>query len=171
MKKESRKGIRRNTGRTHFKKGFSPWNKGKAHSNKVKEKLSKAQKLRFINNPNPFLGKKHSEESRKKMREAQLNRGYKGEKHHSWKGGVTPINEKIRKSIEYRLWRESVFKRDNFTCLWCKKRGGKIHADHIKPFAFYPELRFAIDNGRTLCKECHLSTDTWGNRVLKLIKK
>lgn len=101
----------------------------------------------------PLYGKKRppfSEETRKKMSDVK-----KGEKCHFWKGGISPINQKIRTSLEYRLWRESVFKRDNFTCQWCKQTGGKLNADHIKMFAFHSELRFAIDNGRTLCESCH----------------
>jgi len=72
-----------------------------------------------------------------------------------WKGGITPENMKIRKSIEYRLWREAVFARDNWTCQKYGIQGGKLHPHHIYNFADYPELRFAIDNGITLSKKAH----------------
>lgn len=108
--------------------------------------------------------------SEKHRRAISENSGVKGVNHPLWKGGVTKINEKIRKSFEYKLWREAVFKRDNYTCVWClekEKVSGKLNADHIKPFAHYPELRFAIDNGRTLCVECHKKTDTYLWKGLK----
>ena len=89
-----------------------------------------------------------------------------GPKHYNWKGGITPVNEKVRKSHGYRLWREAVYKRDNFTCQDCKIRGGELHAHHIKPFSLFPELRLAIDNGVTLCKLCHMKTETWGGKIL-----
>lgn len=86
---------------------------------------------------------------------------YKGKSSHFWKGGVTPINKQIRSSLVYKLWREAVFKRDNWACQICKKRGGRLHADHIKPFAYFPNLRFDINNGRALCVECHKNTPTY----------
>jgi 5-methylcytosine-specific restriction endonuclease McrA len=101
------------------------------------------------------VGHKHSEETKRKIGYAN---GIK-------KGWITPINQLIRHSNEYKLWREAVLKRDKWTCIWCGVIGCRktpIHADHIKPFSLFPELRFAIDNGRTLCKECHRKTDTWG---------
>ena len=83
-----------------------------------------------------------------------------GVNNHNWKGGITPLRGKIRGSGEYKLWRKAVFERDNYICVFCGLRSGNgraviLNADHIKPFCDYPELRFAIDNGRTLCKECH----------------
>lgn len=78
------------------------------------------------------------------------------------KGRVTSENKRIRRSLEFRLWRKSVFDRDDYTCQHCKKRGAELHPDHIKPFALFPELRFDINNGRTLCKTCHMETPTWG---------
>lgn|SRR3990167_2830563 len=103
-----------------------------------------------------------SEETRKKLSEAN-----KGEKAPNWQGCLTSKNLTIRASSEYRLWRESVFKRDSWTCVWCNQRGVRLNADHIKPFSLFPDLRFAIDNGRTLCVDCHRKTDTYGTKVFK----
>lgn len=91
----------------------------------------------------------------------------RGENHPNWQGGITPLNFKIRNSLEMKEWRRQVFKRDDFTCRLCKKRGGKLHADHIVPFAIAPLLRFDLKNGRTLCVSCHRQTDTWGGRAVK----
>jgi len=95
----------------------------------------------------------------------------KGEKSHLWKGGLTDNNMLLRKSPESKEWRKLVFKRDNYTCQHCGKRGGKLDADHIKPWALYPELRFELNNGRTLCRPCHLKTDTWGHRTSVKVKE
>lgn len=105
-------------------------------------------------------GWKVSEEGRRKMVAARP----RGEKCHLWKGGITPEVRAIRTSFEYKLWREAVFKRDNFTCVFCGVRGQRLNADHIKPFSVFKELRFDVDNGRTLCVPCHKATPTYGNR-------
>jgi hypothetical protein len=48
--------------------------------------------------------------------------------------------------------------------VWCGKTKEKLEADHIKPFALFPELRFDISNGRTLCLPCHKLTDNYAGR-------
>lgn len=78
-----------------------------------------------------------------------------GERHWNWKGGITPDNARIRASAEYAKWRKAVFERDHFTCQMCGRYGCKLNAHHIKPFSKYPEYRLCLDNGITLCKECH----------------
>lgn len=80
---------------------------------------------------------------------------HEGERHWNWKGGITPENAKIRSSSEYAKWRKAVFERDHFTCQMCGRYGCKLNAHHIRPFSKYPEYRLDIDNGITLCKDCH----------------
>lgn len=86
----------------------------------------------------------------------------KGETHWNWKGGKTKELTKLRNSSQYKRWRKSVFERDEYTCIFCGQKGGWLEADHIKQFAYYEDLRFDVNNGRTLCVDCHKKTDTYG---------
>jgi len=122
-------------------KGHIAWNKGKKMSKKFCRKINKILRE---NNPMWRLDVRR-----------KIGRAHKGKKCNFWKGGITPENKKIWRSIEMRLWREAVFARDNWICQKCRIKGGKLHPHHIQNFAQYSELRFAIDNGITLCANCH----------------
>lgn len=82
-----------------------------------------------------------------------------GSKNPAWKGGITPENEKVRKSRLYKIWQKAIFEMDDYTCQKCGTRGGYLNAHHILPFATHVEIRFALDNGKTLCRPCHLKID------------
>ena len=163
-------------------KGITPWNKGKTgvYSEETLKQISDSQKGEKNHNYGKVRteetkrkiglankGRKISNEARKKMSEShkgkKLSEEHKkkiglheiGEKHWNWKGGLTPENKVIRHSMEYRFWRREVFKRDDYTCQKCGVRGGVIRAHHIESFDNNPDKRILVDNGVTLCKECH----------------
>ena len=86
------------------------------------------------------------------------NNGFmKGERNGNWKGGVTNEDRMFRASDEYDEWRISVFERDDYTCHECGQIGGALNAHHILPYRDYSDVEYSldVDNGITLCVECH----------------
>jgi 5-methylcytosine-specific restriction endonuclease McrA len=158
-----------------------------------KEKLRLIQKERWASGMNNELlknlhtsniGCKRSAETKEKIRKAITGvpkLSQRGEKSWLWKGGISPVNHQIRQCLEYKNWRRDVYGRDNHTCIWCGKVGGRLNADHIKPFskimeenniksleqALLCEDLWNTDNGRTLCFECHKQTDNYLRRYKK----
>ena len=76
----------------------------------------------------------------------------------NWRGGVTKRRKAEMSTKIYCDWRLAVFTRDSYTCTDCETRGGELHAHHVKPWAYFPELRYEVSNGSTLCESCHEKT-------------
>jgi hypothetical protein len=103
------------------------------------------------------LGRKASPETRAKLSEVLKDRSPKGERHYKWKGGKPWKRFAEPRYIE---WRTAVLERDAYVCQHCHRRCRKyergLAAHHVKPYATYPELRYDVANGITLCRQCHL---------------
>lgn len=146
-----RKGVHRNL------KGEESPMYGRHHSEETKKKISLSRLLFLVNNPD-WKKVVFTPERNKK-----ISISNSGSNHYNWKGGPKipkDIKNRIRKLREYKDWRHKVFTRDNYTCQECMIRSGNgkevyLEAHHIKSFADYPELRYLIENGITLCKNCH----------------
>lgn len=141
--------------------GTRPPNKGSFQKGHSGYWLGKKRKTPWMVNLKGRPRKPHSLKTKIKMSNA-----HKGERCHWWKGGLTKKSAVVRNSFEYKLWRKAVYERDKYTCRWCKTKGIRLHAHHIKPFSQFPELRFAIDNGITLCKDCHKTTYSYLNNEI-----
>lgn len=126
------------------------------------ESIEKARK-RFSK---MWRGKPKKSEWKEKYRLANL-----GSKSHFWRGGKTSKNRKLRNMAKTSDWRNKVFERDNYTCQRCGARNGSgktiyLTAHHIKSWAKYPKLRWTLNNGITLCRECHKLTDNFGFKAI-----
>jgi len=118
----------------------------------------------------------------------RLSKERSGENSHFWKDGRTNLTTRLYHGYHYKKWRKEIFDRDDYTCQVCEVRGGYLEADHIKPRSIIvdrflsdrPELKeidkqyealleckelWNTSNGRTLCKTCHIATDSYGNKI------
>ncbi len=84
---------------------------------------------------------------------AEKARENRGDRHWNWQGGKTDKSHADRHACY--VWRGQVFRRDDFTCKCCSKKGGRLNAHHLESFHAKPELRTDLENGITLCVKCH----------------
>jgi 5-methylcytosine-specific restriction endonuclease McrA len=167
-----------------FEKGNVPWNKGLVG---VQPSTRKGKKCR-----------KHTEEEKRKIglavrqekhwnwkggkpeclicgkvlsgynnKRCTKHKGLVGKNSPCWKGGITPFEHAQRAKFRHTIQKE-VFKRDNYTCQICGAKGD-LQVDHIQEWSKYIELRFSMDNCRTLCTKCHYKI-TFGREMPKDLK-
>ena len=105
---------------------------GKPRSKKTKKKISKA-----------LQGRKLSEQHKEALSKARIELfdriGRIGKHERGWKSA---------------RWRRAIYKRDNYKCQVCSSIYN-LYAHHILSWKDYPELRYDLDNGITLCNDCH----------------
>ena len=77
---------------------------------------------------------------------------FEGENHPNWKGEAA---RRRNRRGPTNSWRNAVLSRDKATCQHCGTKNGTLVVHHIKPFETFPELRFEVSNGLTLCQPCH----------------
>lgn len=84
-----------------------------------------------------------------------------GENSRNWNPILTQDErEKNRKYPEYKNWRLVVFARDDYTCQCCgDNEGGNLNAHHLDSHSWCKERRLNLDNGITLCENCHSLDD------------
>jgi len=111
--------------------------------------------------------------------ECGWTRGLTGKNTPHWKGGITPLGNKIRNLLQNKEWIKSVFKRDHYTCQKCKRKSGYLVAHHIISLSIlidnflnkYSKFNYNIQHliklainykpfwflkkGITFCSECH----------------
>jgi hypothetical protein len=140
----------------------------KIHTIESRRKISEANS----GENNYWYGKKLTPKHRKNIALAK------------YKNGSTSLNEIIRHSQKYILWRSQIFERDNWTCQTCQKRGTELNAHHKKPFieiikefniknmeeAEKCEELWNLNNGVTLCSDCHDLTK-FGKYTMERISK
>lgn len=163
----------------------------------ISEETKSKMRLARLRNPTKYwLGKKMDEAHKAKLsanhkgmsgkrQPLSQRKAVSGENNWNWKGGITPLNHKIRASLRYKDWRSTVFHRDDYSCVLCGVRGVELNADHIRAFStilrehgvstlvasFACDELWDTDNGRTLCVPCHKATDNFSGRVYRGTKK
>ena len=135
---------------------------------KKAEKKHRRKLVDVLKYRNLFDNPAEKPEVKEKMRSAKL--GKFNEQANNWQGGKIKERKMLMNRDEYKQLRITTFKRDGFKCVLCFSNKN-IQMDHIKEWCNYPELRFDINNCRTLCLSCHKKTDNYLCKALKKKKE
>lgn len=163
------------------KKGKPSWNKGKIFSLETRKKISKIARERVVN---PFFGKYHTKETKRKMSEShkgkhlsletrrKISESIRRENSPAWEGGksfepYTPeFNNQLKELIRFR---------DGYKCQKCGmpeiEGNRKLDIHHID----YNKKNCEPNNLITLCRKCNLEVNSnrskWTKYFNKKIKK
>lgn len=116
-------------------------------------------------------GRVFTEEHKRNIRNAQIEKQAYGEKNPNWRGGLTEKHRQLRNSWQAREWKKLSLERAGYKCEECGTEDGKtceccgikvkLHVHHVHSFAKYTELRFDPKNSEVLCPKCHYARHHW----------
>lgn len=121
------------------------------HTSEIAKKISSSRK----GQQSAFKGKKHTKESKIKIGLKSKERT--GKRNPNYKHGKYIRRPRDFKIHQFAPVRNRAFNRDEYTCYYCKKKGGHLHAHHILPYWVKPEAFLDIDNLVTVCTKCHFN--------------
>jgi len=136
-------------------------NKGKILTEKRRKEISRELVRQYKNGERipPFLGKKRPQFAKK----------FSGKNHWNWAKDRKSLRRNLRNDAEYLQWVKKVKSRDKNICqLKDKKCSGYNIVHHIKNWVDYPELRYKVSNGITLCQAHHPKTRVKEKQLEKL---
>lgn len=140
------------------------------HTDEAKAKMSSIKKELYKNQAHPRLGKSFSKETLLEMSKSHIGKKlsnearnkisetHKGDKHWNWKEDRSSIKTDDKKHLDtaYKAWARAVKMRDGWKCrITSQTCLGKLESHHILDWINYPELRYQINNGITLCHAHH----------------
>ena len=113
-----------------------------------------------------LIGIMQSDEYKEKISKANS-----GERNGMWNPDLSDEERErqryhARRYPGYQSFRKAVYERDNYTCVHCgDDTGGNLVVHHLNGFHWDEDSRTEVDNGATLCNECHKEFhSTYGNR-------
>jgi len=126
----------------------------KFHADQMRKNLDIARRfVDYSQRATPEWRAKMSQQIKQLFRDGKLQ-PRKGSDSNFWKGGIASVQNLARHTPEYNEWRKAVYSRDHYTCQDCSTNKD-LHAHHVKTFSEYPALRYVVENGITVCQQCH----------------
>lgn len=112
---------------------------------------------KFLQNPYQLNHAKRYHFCSKQCQHEKYKEIYSGQGNPTYNPLLDDERRMKKRNIDgYQEWIRQVFKRDNYTCQCCgDNKGHNLNAHHILNYSEFEELRTEIDNGITLCDECH----------------
>lgn len=88
---------------------------------------------------------------------AKLIKKQRGKNHPRWNPLISNEDRKLRvNNHRLDLWRTKVYQRDGYTCRKCNDSTGRnLNAHHVYSWNTHKTLRYVVNNGITLCEDCH----------------
>lgn len=128
----------------------------------------------------PMEKRGHTDETKAKIKETCLKNRLFGKDNKNYSGATMELSRRISTLNEYKAWRKAVFDRDKYLCIDCAHKG-YIEAHHlftlnnlIKKYEIESYLDvipikefWDINNGVTLCRNCHLKRHNRKNKNSK----